>query len=190
VNTNAIANGALTFQIPTNAIQWATPAVVRINVLVQSAPNVEPVSVLQGGEQNFILFNNIAQSEFAYTSTNITFSATNLATNTALTITPPPNGNTNLFWTARQGLFAQLQSSSGQIQLQLANTATTNVATLSSGRFDGTNIQFQLNNIPNIQPITNAFNITNSGQAICNGTIVVPQYAVTIFTNITVSRHD
>lgn len=196
VCTNTIKNGVLTFTLPAaNANLGTTSSVARIDVWMQQTPGSEPVSVLQGGEQNFIVFNNFTNSEFAWAASSVTFSATNNSanpnTNNTLIIQPPPGTDANLFWSAQPGLSQQLQSSSGQIQLQLANTATPNsITNLNYGTFNGTNIQFLLSNIPNIQPLTNAFNLTNSGQAVCTGTIAVSKYSVPVAGNITFARKD
>ncbi|HXT13926.1 MAG TPA: hypothetical protein VN873_20415 [Candidatus Angelobacter sp.] len=190
VATNSIINGVLTFQIPANTAQWPTP-LGHIDVWMQASSNTEPVSVLQGGEQDFLVFPNITQSQFAFATTNVTVSAnSNSAPNTALTVTPPAGVKLDFFWKAWPGLLSQLQNSSASIQLQLTNTSNSTLTNLTDWKFDGTNIQFQLGNDPNVSRIISGLNITNKTSAICNGTILAPNCSVMVSSNITILRSD
>jgi hypothetical protein len=190
VATNMISNGALTFQIPTNAGLWPAATQARIDLWMQPTPNSEPASVLLGGEQNFVIYTNLAQSWFTFVNTNVTFSAANPATSGSISVSP--SLTPNLFWLARPALIGQLENSPpGQIQLQLSTGAAS--VNLNSGAFNGSNIVFSLNNI-GVQAITNALGWTGNYTTNFNGVIVVPannpQFTIPISGNIFLNHQN
>ena len=190
VATTMINNGALSFTIPTNGSLWTNATQARIDLWMQSTPSSEPVSVLFGGEQNFVIFTNVAQSWFTFVNTNVTFSTASPATSGSISV--GPSVSPSLFWNARPALIGQLANSpAGQIQLQLSN-GTVN-ANINSGTFNGTNIVFSLNTA-SVQAITNAFGWTVNYATNLSGVINVPannpQFTIPVSGNVFLNRQN
>ncbi|HEY3916088.1 MAG TPA: hypothetical protein VGN61_16500, partial [Verrucomicrobiae bacterium] len=146
--------------------------------------------------QNFVIFTNPTQAQFAFGNPSVTFSTGNVASSGSVLVGPPAGlPSPSLFWSAHPGLVGQLQNlGSAQVQLQLSSgTMNTN---LYSGTFDGTNIVFNLGNISSIQAITNAFNLAASGQQVsnCSGIISIPsknpQFTIPISGNLTLTHQN
>ncbi|HEX3625749.1 MAG TPA: hypothetical protein VH280_10015 [Verrucomicrobiae bacterium] len=193
--TSTIANGSLTFQIPsyTNSI-WANATEGRIDVYIQTSATAEPASVLRGGEQNFVIFTNSAQSQFVFSPGVVKFSGTNLSANQTLGIGLPTLPTPALFWDAHLGLQSLLKNGSAQLTLTSTDGKTSTNLLSSSIDVANSQILFCFTNAANIQAITNAFNLQNAGQATCNGTIKVPpqnpQFTIPVSGTLILNRQD
>jgi hypothetical protein len=156
-------NGVITFAMPTNnAAPWTNAAYARVDVWAQMSPTAEPVSVLAGGEQTFVVFTNNAQGQFIFTTNLLNISTNTAVTNAALVVSLPAGVSPDLFWNARPGLQAALQT--GTASLTLTNAGGS--APLTSSAFTTNNqLIFTLPSGTNAAPFVRSLHLQNTAAA-------------------------
>lgn len=165
---NSLTNSLLNFTLPPLTNLWSNNATdARVDVWMRLTPTSEPVSVLQGGEQSFVIFTNETQADFAFVSPNAT-----IATNTNVAIKLPDGVSTNLFWSARSGLYTALHS--GNAILCLTHVSSTNSATLNLTAFDFNQNTFSFSAGKNIATVINSLGLNPSSPTSCTGSVLVP----------------
>jgi hypothetical protein len=112
----ALQNGELIFKLPSKA----APEKSSFNVMLLTTPCGSPQSVLEGNQQELVVFTNEHQSEFILSTNSIVFSTNPsvCVTSTDIRVVPGIGQSSDLFWSAWPGIRSSIADGKGRLRLR------------------------------------------------------------------------